>query len=325
MPRISARNDAPLATEMRSLMVRALSRLLTALPTLFVLVTLAFFMMRAAPGGPFDSERSLAPEIEAAIEAQYHLDEPLIRQYLHYLLDLSHGDLGPSFQYEGYRVTELIAAGLPVSALLGGLALCLAVVVGVSIGIVAAQRRNHLIDHVLMTLSALGICIPAFVVAPLLILAFAVALGWLPAGGWSAGQWRDVLLPVLALALPQLAYVARLTRTSMVDVLQAPYVLAARAKGLPTRQILLRHALRPALLPVLSYLGPAAAALITGSVVIEQIFSIPGLGRYFVQAALNRDYTLVLGVVLVYGALIVLFNFVVDMLYGVLDPRVRAT
>jgi oligopeptide transport system permease protein len=304
-------------------MMRALNRLLIAIPTLFVLVTLAFFMMRAAPGGPFDSERSLSPQIEAVIEAQYHLDEPLARQYLRYLIDLSRGDLGPSFQYEGYRVTELIAAGLQVSALLGGLALAVALVAGVLIGVVAAQRRNHWLDHLLMTLSALGVCIPAFVVAPLLILAFAVTLGWLPAGGWHAGQWRDVLLPVTALALPQLAYVARLTRTAMVDVLQAPYILAARAKGLPNRQVLLRHALRPALLPVLSYLGPAAAALITGSVVIEQIFAIPGLGRYFVQAALNRDYTLVLGVVLVYGALIIAFNFVVDMLYGVLDPRVR--
>ncbi|WP_248679816.1 oligopeptide ABC transporter permease OppB [Sinimarinibacterium sp. CAU 1509] len=304
--------------------MRALSRLLIAMPTLFVLVTLAFFMMRAAPGGPFDGERSLAPEIEAAIASQYHLDESLIRQYARYLVDLSRGDLGPSFQYEGYRVTELIATGLPVSALVGGLALGLALILGVLIGVVAAQRRNHLIDHILMTLSALGVCIPAFVIAPLMILAFAVTLGWLPAGGWNEGQWRDVLLPVIALALPQLAYVARLTRTAMVDVLQAPYILAARAKGLPGRWVLLRHALRPALIPVLSYLGPAAAALITGSVVIEQIFSIPGLGRYFVQAALNRDYTLVLGVVLVYGALIVVFNFVVDVLYGVLDPRVRA-
>jgi len=304
-------------------MTRALSRLLTAIPTLLVLVTLAFFMMRAAPGGPFDGERNLPPEIEAAIETQYHLDEPLPRQYLRYLADLARGDLGPSFQYEGYRVSELIRAGLPVSALLGGLALVLSLGVGVPIGMVAAQRSHQWIDHLLMTVSMLGVCVPAFVVAPLLILVFAVTLGWLPAGGWHGGHWRDVLLPVVALALPQIAYIARLTRTAMVDVLQAPYILAARAKGLPVRRVFWRHALRPTLLPVLSYLGPAAAALITGSVVIEQIFSIPGLGRYFVQAALNRDYTLVLGVVLVYGSLIILFNFVVDALYGVLDPRVR--
>jgi oligopeptide transport system permease protein len=303
----------------------ALRRLMVSLPTLFVLVTLSFFLMRAAPGGPFDQERALPPQIEAALQAQYQLDQPLWKQYLNYLGGLARGDLGPSFQYEGYRVSELIAAGLPVSLMLGLSALLLALLFGGAAGIVAARYRNRLGDHALMTVALAGLSLPNYVIAPLLILLFAVTLGWLPAGGWMSGRYSDALLPVLALALPQMAYVARLTRGSMVEVLRAPYIRTARAKGLPERTVLLRHALRPALMPVLSYLGPAAAGLITGSVVVEQIFNIPGLGRHFVQAALNRDYTLVLGVVLFYGALIIVFNFLVDLLYGVLDPRARST
>lgn len=301
----------------------AFERLLTALPTLLVLITLSFFLMRAAPGGPFDRERQLAPQIEAAMKAEYKLDEPLWQQYLHYLSGVVRGDLGPSFQYEGYSVAELIGAGLRVSLLLGGVALLLAVAIGVVSGVCAAYWRGSWIDRLLGLFSALGIAAPNFVVAPLLILLFSVGLGWLPAGGWQAGRWTDLLLPAAALALPQLAYVARLTRGAMAEVLSSPYILAARARGLPVRQVLFRHALRPSLMPVLSYLGPAAAALLTGSVVVEQVFAIPGLGRYFVQAALNRDYTLVLGVVLVYGSMIIGFNFVVDLLYGVLDPRLR--
>lgn len=303
----------------------ALRRLLVAVPTLLVLVTLSFFLMRAAPGGPFDQERTLPPQIEAALKAQYQLDQPLWRQYFNYLGGVVRGDLGPSFQYEGYRVSELIAAGLPVSIALGVSALLLALLVGGAVGVLAARYRNRAPDHALMTLALAGLSLPNYVIAPLLILLFAVTLAWLPAGGWVSGRYSDAVLPILALALPQMAYIARLTRGSMVEVLRAPYIRTARAKGLPERIVLLRHALRPALMPVLSYLGPAAAGLITGSVVVEQIFNIPGLGRHFVQAALNRDYTLVLGVVLFYGALIIAFNFVVDLLYGVLDPRARST
>ncbi len=303
--------------------VFALRRLLSALPTLLVLVTLAFFMMRAAPGGPFDGERLLPAEIEAALKSEYRLDAPLWQQYLHYLGGLMRGDLGPSFQYEGYRVSELIAAGLPVSLLLAAAALTLALAVGGTIGVLAARCPGSALDHALTGLALLGVSIPNYVVAPLLILVFAVGLHWLPAGGWSSGSLADMLLPVIALALPQIAYVARLLRGSLIEALAMPYIRTARAKGLPERRLLFGHALRPALLPVISHLGPAAASLMTGSVVVEQIFGIPGLGRYFVQAALNRDYTLVLGAVLLYGALIILFNFIVDLLYGVLDPRLR--
>ncbi|HZR33967.1 MAG TPA: oligopeptide ABC transporter permease OppB [Nevskia sp.] len=301
----------------------ALRRLLSAAPTLLLLVTLAFFLMRAAPGGPFDRERTLPPQIESALRAEYHLDQPLWRQYLGYLRGLSRGDLGPSFQYTGFSVAELIAAGAPVSLRLGACAMLLAVLCGGALGCLAAWRRNRPLDRLLMTLAMLGISVPNYVVAPLLVLLFAVGLGWLPAGGWSAHGIADAVLPVLALALPQIATIARLMRASMIDALGAPWIRTARAKGLPPRLIVWRHALKPALLPLLSYLGPAAAGVMTGSVVVEQVFGIPGIGRYFVQAALNRDYTLVLGVVIFYGALIILFNFLVDLLYGLLDPRVR--
>lgn len=301
----------------------ALRRLATAVPTLLLLVTAAFFLMRAAPGGPFDDERVMPAEIQAQVEAAYHLDEPLWRQYLIYMGNLARGDLGPSFRYEGRTVNELIAAGLPVSLTIGGLALAMALLLGALAGITAALRRGRFTDHAVMALSMTGISIPNFVIAPLLILGFAVMLGWLPAGGWQDAGWQHLVMPVIALGLPQVAYVARLLRGSLIEALGSDFVRTAHAKGLPMRRVVLRHALRPALLPVVSYLGPAAAALITGSVVIEQIFGIPGLGRHFVQGALNRDYTLVLGLVLFYGSLIIAFNFVVDVLYGVLDPRVR--
>lgn len=298
-----------------------LKRLLATVPTLLVLVTLVFFLLRAAPGGPFDDERALPPEVQAQVASAYHLDEPLWQQFGRYLGGLARGDLGPSFQYPGRSVNELIAAGFPVSLQLGLAAMLLALPLGCGLGIAAALRRGTLADHGLMTLAMTGLSIPNFVVAPLLVLAFALALDWLPAGGWD--DWRSAVLPVVALALPQIAYLARLTRGSMVEVLAQNYIRTARAKGLPQRWIVLRHALKPALMPVLSYLGPALAQIITGSVVVEQVFSIPGLGRHFVQGALNRDYTVVMGVVLFYGALIVLLNLAVDLLYGALDPRVR--
>jgi oligopeptide transport system permease protein len=301
----------------------AFKRFLGAWPTLLILIALAFFMIRAAPGGPFDSERHLPPEIEANLRAAYHLDEPLIQQFGRYLVGLMRGDFGPSFQYKDYTVTELIMTGFPVSLRLGGLAMLLAVVVGVSAGSLAALRQNSRTDHAVMSVSMTGISIPNFVMAPLLILLFAVYLGWLPAGGLGNGSAANLVLPVISLALPQIAYISRLTRGSMIEVLRSNFIRTARAKGLPERVVILRHALKPALLPVVSYLGPATAGVITGSVVIEQIFGVPGLGRYFVQGALNRDYTLVMGVVVFFGVLIVVFNLIVDLVYALLDPRVK--
>jgi oligopeptide transport system permease protein len=301
----------------------SLQRLLGAIPTLLILIALAFFMIRLAPGGPFDSERQLAPEVEANLNRVYHLDEPLYQQFARYLGNLARGDFGPSFQYKDYSVTELIMTGFPVSLRLGGSAMLLALLVGLSLGTVAALRQNRMTDHTVMAASMTGISIPNFVMAPLLILLFAVNLRWLPAGGLGDGSLRNMVLPVIALALPQIAYVARLTRGSMIEVLRSNFIRTARAQGLTTFTVITRHALKPALLPVVSYLGPATAAVITGSVVIEQIFGVPGLGRYFVQGALNRDYTLVMGVVVFYGVLIIVFNFLVDLIYAWLDPKVK--
>jgi len=301
----------------------SLRRLVSAIPTLFVLIAVAFFMMRAAPGGPFDLERSLPPEIEANLRAAYRLDDPLWLQFARYLGGILRGDFGPSFQYRDFTVTELIATGFPVSLRLGASAILLALVIGVTAGSIAALKQNRVTDHVVMTVSMTGISIPNFVMAPILILVFAIHLRWLPAGGWGDGALRNMVLPVIALALPQIAYIARLTRGSMIEVLRSNFIRTAKAQGLSTTAILLKHALKPALLPVVSYLGPATAAVITGSVVIEQIFGVPGIGRFFVQGALNRDYTLVMGVVVFYGMLIIAFNFLVDLAYAWLDPKVK--
>ena len=300
----------------------AAMRFLGLIPTLLVLITIAFFLIRMAPGGPFDGEKILPPEIRANLDASYHLDEPLLQQYFRYLGQIITGDFGPSFQYKDWTVNELIARGFPVSATVGGLAIVLAFVLGTLIGTIAALRQNTAVDYSVMGVAMLGISIPNFVVAPLLILGVAVYAGWLPAGGWD-GSWQRMVLPVITLALPAIAYIARLTRGSMIEVLHSNYIRTARAKGLPERLVILRHALRPAILPVISYMGPATAALITGSVVIERIYSIPGLGSYFVQGALNRDYTLVMGVVVFYGIVIIVLNFIVDLLYAWLNPRIR--
>ncbi len=300
-----------------------LRRLLESIPTLLILIAVTFFMMRMAPGGPFDVEKRLPPEIEANLRAAYHLDEPLYQQFGRYLGNLAQGDFGPSFQYRDRTVTELIAGGFPVSLRLGGFAMLLALFGGVTLGSIAALRQNKPTDYATMAVAMTGISVPNFVMAPLLVLLFAVYLGWLPAGGLGDAGWRNLILPVITLALTQVAYIARLTRGSMIEVLRSNYIRTARAQGLSTMTILLRHALKPALVPVVSYIGPATAGLITGSVVIEQIFGLPGLGRYFVQGALNRDYTLVLGIVVFYGALIIAFNFLVDLVYGWLDPRSR--
>jgi oligopeptide transport system permease protein len=300
-----------------------LRRLLGAIPTLLILIGVAFFLIRAAPGGPFDTERNLLPEIEANLRAAYHLDEPLYQQFGRYMWSLLHFDFGPSFQYRDYTVTELIVQGFPLSLTLGSIAIVVALLVGVTAGSIAALRQNSSVDHGVMAISMTGISIPNFVMAPLLVLVFAIHLRWFPAGGLGDGSLRNLVLPVTALALPQIAYLARLTRGSMIEVLRSNFVRTARAQGLPTWQVIVRHALKPALLPVVSYLGPATAHIITGSVVIEQIFSRPGLGRFFITGALNRDYTLVMGVVVFYGVLIIAFNFLVDLAYAWLDPKVR--
>ena len=298
------------------------ARALEALLSLWLLATLCFFLLRAAPGGPFDTEKAAPPEVQAQLAAQYHFDQPLIAQYGHWLGDVVRGDLGPSFQYPDYRVSELIAQSLPVSTLNGLLALSLALLGGLALGSAAALRAGSWWDRLLMIGASLGLAMPKFVVAPLLILLFAVTLRWLPAGGWDGG-WRAMVLPVIALALPNLAYCARLMRTSLIDVLGADYMQAARGRGLSATRLLFAHALRPALLPIAAWLSPALINVVSGSAVVEQVFGIPGIGRYFVQGALNRDYTLVLGVVLVLGAAIVLINTAIDWLRAVLDPRLR--
>lgn len=305
-------------------MKAAATRLIEALVTLWLLATLCFFLLRAARGGPFDTEKAVPPEVEAALAAQYRLDLPLWQQYTGWLADVLRGDLGPSFQYPDYTVNQLIAQGLPVSLLNGGLALLLALALGIPLGLWAARRAGSWTDRVLMLGAGLGLAVPKFVVAPLLILVFAVTLQWLPAGGWGEG-WRPLVLPVIALALPNLAYCARITRASVLETASAEYLRAARARGLPGRVVLVHHLLRPALLPVVAWLSPAMISIVTGSAIVEQVFGIPGIGRFFVQGALNRDYTLVLGTVLVVGAAIVLINALVDLLRGWMDPRLRET
>lgn len=298
-----------------------LKRFLSAVPTLLLVVAATFFLIRIAPGGPFDTERNLPPDIRANIERSYHLDEPLLQQFGRYLTGAVQGDFGPSYHYRDRDVSELIGEGFPVSFKLGMAALLLALLAGVTAGVLAAMHRNRFGDHALMALAMSGISIPNFVLAPLLVLLFAIHLDWLPAGGW--GSLNSIVLPAIALALPQAAYIARLTRASLLEVLGSDFLRTARAKGLSREQAVWRHAMKPTLLPVISYLGPATAALLTGSVVIEQIFQIPGLGRYFVTGALNRDYTLVMGVVIFYGSLIIFMNLLVDLLYAWLDPRIR--
>lgn len=297
-------------------------RVLGLIPTLLMLITVAFFLMRVAPGGPFDSEMLLPPDIKANLSAKYHMDESLLQQYFRYLSQVAALDFGPSVQYKDWTVNELIGQSMPVSLTIGLAAMVLAFFMGTSLGIIAALRQNTRADYSLMGVAMLGISIPNFVIAPILILLLAVYAGWLPAGGW---DWSisSMVLPVVTLALPVTAYIARLTRGSMIEVMHSNFIRSARAKGLPESVVIRRHALRPALLPVISYLGPATAGMISGSVIIERVFSIPGLGSYFVQGALNRDYTLVMGVVIFYGVLIILLNFLVDLVYAWLNPKVR--
>ncbi len=299
----------------------AVRRLLGAIPTLFLIVTFAFFLMRVAPGGPFDRERTLEAKVLENLNRVFHLDKPLWEQYFYYLGNLARGDLGPSFIYRDFSVQQLISNGLPVSIQLGGMALLVALLIGSVLGSIAALRQNSWVDYSVIAVATFGITVPNFVVAPLLSLIFGVWLSLLPAGGWSSPE--SMVLPVITLALPQVAIIARLIRGSMIEALRSDHVRTARAYGLPTRMIVVVHALRAACLPVISYLGPAAAALLTGSVVVETIFGLPGIGRYFVQGALNRDYTLVMGTVIIIAVFVVVFNLIVDLLYAALDPRVR--
>jgi oligopeptide transport system permease protein len=300
-----------------------LSRLAGAIPTLFIIVTVTFFLMRAAPGGPFDQEQTLPPEIMANLQSAYGLDRPIWVQFGRYLGALVHGDFGPSFKYKDFTVTELIRQGFPVTLELGLIALSVALLVGIPLGIFAALHHNSAADYATMSLAVLGLAIPTFVVLPFLGLLFGVYLHWLPIAGWEPGSIRHLALPTLALALPPLAYIARLTRGSMLEVLRSHFIRTAFAKGLPLRTVILRHALRPALVPVVSFLVPAVASIMTGSLVVESIAGLPGIGRYLVQGALNRDYTLVLGMVIIYSTLLIGMGLLVDLLYAWLDPRVR--
>ena len=300
-----------------------LRRLGTAIPTLFIVILLSFVLMRLAPGGPFDGERPLDAATRAALTSAYGLDLPLHQQFWQYLARLAHGDFGPSLVYRDFSVTDLVAKGLPISLTLGGLALIVALGIGIMLGLWAAVRAGRAADHIISTVTTLLTALPSFVTAPLLVLLFGLQLGWLPVSGWNEGAVANLILPVIALALPVAGAVAKLTRAGLATALREDHVRTARARGLSPVRVLLRHALRPALVPVASYIGPAAAGLLTGAVVIETVFALPGLGRYFVQGALNRDYPLVLGVVTLYAALIILFNLLADLAYGWLDPRVR--
>ena len=300
----------------------ALRRLAQGVPTLLVVVTLSFFLMRLAPGGPFDLERPLSPAAMENLRRVYGLDQPLPVQYLRYLAALARGDFGPSFSFRDLSVADLFARGLPVSMTLGALALGLALSLGVGLGTLAALRRGGVADRIVGLLAALGLSVPSFVVAPLLQIAFGLLLRWLPVGGWGGGAPSHLVLPAITLALPHIGSVARLTRTSMAEALQAQPVRTMRAMGLPPGRVA-RHALRGALLPVVAILGPLSAALLTGSVVVETIFGLPGIGRYFVDGALNRDYTLVMGTVVLVAALVILLTIAADLLAAWLDPRVR--
>ena len=300
-----------------------LRRLAGAIPTLFAIITLTFFLIHAAPGGPFDEAQALPPQIMANLQSAYGLEQPVWAQYLRYLSSLAHGDFGPSFKYKDFTVTELIRLGFPVTLTLGSAALMCALLLGIPIGILAALHRNSVADTALMTFVVAGLAVPAFVVLPLLGLLFGIYLHWLPVAGWERGSLRDLILPVTALTLAPLAHIARLTRGGVIDVMQSGFVRTAISKGLPMRSVILRHVLRPALIPVAGYLAPAAASILTGSLVVESIAGLPGIGRYLVQGALNRDYTLVLGMVILYSALLIVMGLLVDLAYAWLDPRVR--
>ncbi len=300
-----------------------LRRLGSAIPTLFIIVTLSFFLMRLAPGGPFNLERPLPPQIMENLNRTYGFDQPMWRQYLIYMGNVVRGDLGPSYIYRDRSVANLLGEGLGYSIKLGGLALLVALVGGVLAGLLAALRQNRPLDFLIMSGATAGVTIPNFVIGPVLVLIFSITLSWTRAGGWGTGSFRDLVLPVNALALPQLAVFARLTRGAMIEAMSADHIRTARAYGLPARSVVGTHAMRGAMLPIVSYLAPCAAGLLTGSAVVETIFAIPGVGRYFVHGALARDYTVVMGTVVLVAVFVIVFNLIVDVIYGLLDPRVR--
>ena len=301
-----------------------LKRLALAIPTLLILIIVSFVLMHAAPGGPFTSERELPPEVLANLNAKYGLDQPLWRQIATYVWGiLTEFDFGPSFVYKDRTVNEIIAQGFPVTLTYGAISFVFAVLVGVTLGTVAAIRQNTILDYFAVGVSIGAQVLPNFVMAPILVLVFTLWLGWLPGGGWQGGQWEYIVLPVVALSTSFMASIARITRSSMLETLNLNHVRTARAKGLPERRVILRHALKPAMLPVISYLGPAFVAMITGSVVVDVYFSTGGIGKAFVDSALNRDYAVMMGVTILMGALTILFNLVVDILYGWIDPKIR--
>lgn len=298
-------------------------RIFEAIPTMLVLITISFFLMRYAPGNPFSSERPLPPEVMANINAKYGLDKPVSEQYLTYLTNIVQGDFGPSFKYKDYTVNELIASSLPVSVKIGLAAFVFTVIMGVTVGTIAALKQNTWIDYTIMSTAMLGVVMPSFVLAPVLIYIFAIQFSLFPAGGWQDGGFEYMALPVLGMSLLYVATFARITRGSMIETLNSNFIRTARAKGLSYGYIVVKHALKPALLPVVSYMGPAFVGIITGSVVIETIFGLPGIGKLFVNAAFNRDYSLVMGVTILIGFLFILFNAIVDILLAYIDPKIR--
>ncbi len=300
-----------------------LKRVLEAIPTLLVLITVSFFLMHSAPGSPFSSERTLPPEVLANINAKYHLDEPVINQYFYYLGGLLQGDLGPSFRYKDFTINELIAQSFPVSAEIGIWSFIVALLIGVGCGVIAALRQNSWIDYSVMGFANLGIVLPNFVLAPLCILFFSIYNHWLPPGGWNGGAWPYLVMPVIAMSTSYIAQIARITRGSMIETMHSNFIRTAKAKGLPKHRIILQHALRPAMLPVISYLGPAFVGIVTGSVIVDVYFGTGGIGQHFINGALNRDYSMVMGVTILVGTLTILFNAIVDVLYAVIDPKIR--
>lgn len=290
---------------------------------MLVLITVSFFLMRFAPGNPFSSERPLPPEVMANINAKYGLDKPVLTQYTTYLTNIIQGDFGPSFKYQDYTVNELVYAALPVSAKVGFFAFIFTLILGVTVGTIASLRQNTWVDYTIMSTAMLGVVMPSFVLAPVLIYIFSINLGWFPAGGWKDGSFYYMFLPMVGMSLLYVATFARITRGSMIETLNSNFIRTARAKGLSYRYIIIKHALKPALLPVVSYMGPAFVGIITGSVVIETIFGLPGIGKLFVNAAFNRDYSLVMGITILIGFLFILFNAVVDVLLAYIDPKIR--
>ena len=299
-------------------------RLAVAVPSLLILVILSFILMYSAPGGPFNSERPLPPEVLANIEAKYGLDQPFWKQIVNYVVSVvTQFDFGPSFQYKDRTVNDVIAQGFPVTLTYGFWSFVAAVTVGVSLGVAAAIRQNSWIDYFAVGISIGAQVLPNFVMAPILLLVFTLWLGWLPGGGWSGGQWQFLIMPVIALSTSYMASIARITRSSMLEVLNTNFIRTAQAKGLPMRRVIWRHAMKPTILPVLSYLGPAFVGMITGSVIIDVFFSTGGIGQFFVNSAFNRDYSVIMGITILVGTLTILFNLVVDVLYAWIDPKIR--